>query len=91
VKGWLAANPQLSREWGTRAKLIDDTGLVTINMGHRIAWPLLAALMQNEPASTPFVAGLVHKRPDSLLLQEMGGTPTYLYRYYKIDLDRLTP
>ncbi len=90
VQSWLAANSQLSRDWNSRTKLIDDTGLVTVNMGHRLAWPLLAGLMLSEPTLPPFVATVVHKRPSSMLLREMGGTPTYLYRYYKIDLDRLT-
>ncbi len=90
VQAWLSANPQLSRDWSSRAKLIDDTGLVTINMGHRIAWPLLAGLMLSEPTLPPFSATVVHKRPSAMLLREMGGTPSYLYRYYKIGLERLT-
>lgn len=90
VQTWLAKNPYLSREWGPKAQLVDDTGLVTTNMGHRIAWPLVAGLMMADPTYAPFVTGLVHKRPDVSLLNEMGGTPTYLYRYNKIDLGRLT-
>jgi esterase/lipase superfamily enzyme len=90
VQAWLSKNPYLSREWGPKAQLVDDTGLVTTNMGHRIAWPLLAGLMLSDPSYAPFVTGVVHKRPDVSLLREMGGTPTYLYRYNKIDLSRLT-
>ncbi|CAN5179609.1 hypothetical protein BH11CYA1_BH11CYA1_15900 [soil metagenome] len=90
IATWLAKNPYLSREYGPKAQLIDDTGLVTVNMGHRIAWPLIAGLMQSPPSPSPFVTSVVHKRPDALLLREMGGSPTYLYRYNKIDLDRFS-
>lgn len=89
ISGWLAANPYLSKEWGTRARLIDTTGLVTLNMGHRLAWPLISGLILPEPSYNPFVVTSIHKRPDALLLKQMGGTPRYLYRYDKIDLTRL--
>jgi esterase/lipase superfamily enzyme len=88
IAAWLARNPALSREYGPKAQLIDDTGLVTVNMGHRIAWPLLAGLMLSQPTLSPFATSVIHKRPDALLLKQMG-TPTYLYRYNKINLDRL--
>lgn len=90
IATWLAKNPYLSREYGPKAQLIDDTGLVTVNMGHRIAWPLLVGLMLSQPNLSPFATSVVHKRPDALLLRQMGNTPTYLYRYNKINLDRLS-
>ncbi|MBP9092315.1 alpha/beta hydrolase [bacterium] len=90
IAAWLATNPALSREYGPKAQLIDDSGLVTVNMGHRIAWPLLAGLMLSQPTLSPFATSVVHKRPDALLLRQMGDTPTYLYRYNKINLDRLS-
>jgi len=90
ISAWLARNPALSRDYGPKAQLIDDTGLVTVNMGHRIAWPLLTGLMLSQPTLAPFAASIVHKRPDALLLRQMGDSPTYLYRYNKIDLDRLS-
>lgn len=89
IAAWLARNPALSRDYGPKAQLIDDSGLVTVNMGHRIAWPLLAGLMLSQPTLSPFATSVVHKRPDALLLRQMGDTPTYLYRYNKINLDRL--
>lgn len=91
VQAWLSRNPYLAREYGIKAQLIDDTGLVTINSGHRIAWPLLVGLMLNNPTLSPFVTSPIFKKPDSLLLREMGGTPTYLYKYNKIDLNQLAP
>lgn len=90
ISAWLARNPALSRDYGPKAQLIDDTGLVTVNMGHRIAWPLLTGLMLSQPTLAPFATSIVHKRPDALLLRQMGDSPTYLYRYNKIDLDRLS-
>lgn len=89
VAGWLSANPMLSREWGPRARLIDTTGLVTLNMGHRLAWPLISGLILPEPTYSPFIVTSIHKRPDALLLKQMGGSPRYLYRWEKIDLSRL--
>jgi hypothetical protein len=72
IAAWLATNPALSRDYGPKAQLIDDSGLVTVNMGHRIAWPLLAGLMLSQPTLSPFATSVVHKRPDALLLEADG-------------------
>lgn len=90
VTSWLIARPFLSREWGAKARLVDTTGLVTINMGHRLAWPLVSGLILPEATYSPFTVTSVHKKPDALLMKQMGGTPLYLYRYDKIDLSRLS-
>ncbi|MBS2006537.1 MAG: alpha/beta hydrolase [Cyanobacteria bacterium SZAS TMP-1] len=90
VTNWLAKDAYLSRNWGTRSRLIDDTGFVTINMGHRLAWPLIAGLMLDPPQDAPFTFAPLHKRPDAAMLKIMGGTPTYLYRYDRLDLSRLS-
>ncbi len=89
INSWLNQNQYLSREWGTKSRLVDTTGFVTINMGHRLAWPLVAGLILSDPTYSPFVVTSIHKRPDALLLKQMGGSPRYLYRYDKIDLSRL--
>jgi hypothetical protein len=91
VSTWLSANPALSRSWGAKARLIDTTGLVTVNMGHHLAWPLVAGLLMDPPTTAPFVVSSVHKRPDASLLKQMGGVPKYLYRFDKIDLSRIAP
>lgn len=91
VRQWVAVNPALGREYGYKSRFIDDTGLVTLNSGHRIAWPLLAGLMQPTPTLSPFITAPVYKKPHSLLLTEMGGTPSFLYRFSKIDLNQLAP
>lgn len=90
VTSWLIAKPFLSREWGSKARLVDTTGLVTINMGHRLAWPLVSGLIMPEATYSPFTVTSIHKKPDALLMKQMGGTPLYLYRYDKIDLSRLS-
>lgn len=89
VTSWLIARPFISREWGAKARLVDTTGLVTINMGHRLAWPLVSGLILPEATYSPFTVTSIHKKPDALLMKQMGGTPLYLYRYDKIDLSRL--
>jgi hypothetical protein len=89
VTAWLARDPYLSRDWGAKARLIDSTGFITLNMGHRLAWPLMAGLMLDPPQDSPFVFATINKRPDAAMLKVMGGTPTYLYRYDRIDLSRL--
>jgi esterase/lipase superfamily enzyme len=89
VTMWLARDPNLSRDWGPKARLIDSTGFITLNLGHRLAWPLMAGLMSDPPQDSPFVFAPINKRPDMAMLKVMGGTPTYLYRYDRIDLSRL--
>ncbi len=90
VTMWLARDPNLSRDWGPKVRLIDSTGFITLNMGHSLAWPLIAGLMLDPPQDTPFVFANINKRPDLAMLKVMGGTPTYLYRYDRIDLSRLS-
>ena len=89
VTMWLARDPYLSRDWSSKARLIDSTGFITLNMGHRLAWPLMAGLMLDPPQDAPFTFASINKRPDSAMLRAMGGTPTYLYRFDRIDLSRL--
>jgi esterase/lipase superfamily enzyme len=90
VTAWLARDPYLSRDWGPKTRLIDSTGFITLNMGHRLAWPLMAGLMLDPPQDAPFTFATINKRPDAAMLKVMGGTPTYLYRFDRIDLSRLS-
>jgi len=90
VTKWLNRDPNLSREWGGKSRLIDDTGFVTLNMGHSLAWPLMAGLMLDPPQDAPFTFATMHKGPDQAMLKVMGGTPTYLYRFDRLDLSRLS-
>jgi esterase/lipase superfamily enzyme len=89
VQKWLNQNPSLSRPWGSRSKLIDVTGLVTLNLGHRLPWPVLASLIATGNFS-PFVTNPSHKKPDSTTLSQMGGQPLYLYRWEKLDTSILS-
>jgi esterase/lipase superfamily enzyme len=91
VTAWLARDPYLSRDWGPKSRLIDSTGFITLNMGHRLAWPLLAGLMLDPPQDAPFTFATINKKPDAAMMKVMGGSPTYLYRYDRIDLSRLRP
>lgn len=91
ITAWLSANNALSKEFGPKASLVDTTGLVTINMGHRLPWPLVAGLILQPPGIRPFTTYPVHKRPDATTLTQMGGKPQYLYKYEKVDMERLAP
>jgi len=86
VQQWLAGNPALERELGPKTRFIDVTDLNTGDVGHRLAIPVVAGLMLKEPDFSPFHISVVHKRPDCLTLLEMGRTPLWLYRYYKLTL-----
>lgn len=91
ISAWLNANNALSKDFGPKASLVDTTGLVTVNMGHRLPWPLVAGLVMQPPTIKPFITYPIHKRPDATTLLQMGGKPQYLYKYEKVDMDRLSP
>lgn len=86
VKGWLAANPSLERDFGPTAKFIDVSDVAIGDFGHRMSFGVVAGLMMDQPTLAPFRISIVHKRPDRLTLSQMGGRPQYLYRYHKLIL-----
>lgn len=86
VKGWLAANPSLERDFGPTAKFIDLSDVAIGDFGHRMSFGVVAGLMMDQPTFAPFGVAVVHKRPDRLTLGQMGGRPQYLYRYHKLIL-----
>jgi len=83
VGRWMSANPTLGREFGEKTIFIDVTDLVAGEMGHRLAFPVIAGILRETLA--PLSTSVVYKRPDKLTLEAMGGSPRWLYRFHKID------
>lgn len=88
VVRWLAQNPALDQEYGPKTRFIDVSEIVAGDFGHRMAWCVIASLLNNTEDLAPFSLTVVHKRPDKLTLSESGGTPRVLYRFHKVDSQR---
>lgn len=83
VNKWLSANANLSKDFGQKSIFVDTTDLVSGEMGHRLVFPVIAGVLSGK--LNPLGTGIVYKRPDKATLEASGGTPRYLYRFYKID------
>ncbi len=86
VVRWVNQNPKLGKEFGEKTIFIDVTNLVTGELGHRLAYPVIAGILRESLA--PLSTTVAYKRPDRLTLEAMGGTPRWLYRFHKIDSDK---
>ncbi len=86
VGRWLSQNPGLGRELGQETIFIDVTDLITGELGHRLAYPVIAGILRE--TLTPLSTTAVYKRPDKLTLEAMGGNPRWLYRFHKIDSNK---
>ena len=86
VVRWVNQNPKLCKELGEKTIFIDVTDLVTGELGHRLAYPVIAGVLRESLA--PLSSTVVYKRPDKLTLEAMGGSPRWLYRFHKIDSNK---
>ncbi|PZM83472.1 MAG: hypothetical protein DKT66_09980 [Candidatus Melainabacteria bacterium] len=86
VVRWINKNPSLGKEFGEKTIFIDVTDLVSGEMGHRLAYPVIAGILRE--TLVPLSATAVYKRPDKLTLEAMGGSPRWLYRFHKIDSNK---
>jgi esterase/lipase superfamily enzyme len=86
VGRWINQNPKLGREFGEKTIFIDVTDLVSGELGHRLAFPVIAGILRETLA--PLSSTVVYKRPDKLTLEAMGGSPRWLYRFHKIDSNK---
>lgn len=86
VVRWINQNPNLGREYGEKTIFVDVTDLVTGEMGHRLAYPVIAGILRE--TLSPLSSSVVYKRPDKLTLETMGGNPRWLYRFHKIDSNK---
>lgn len=89
VVRWINQNPNLAKELGEETIFIDVSDLVSGELGHRLAYPVIAGVMRE--TLTPLSTTVVFKRPDKLTLEAMGGTPRWLYRFHKIDPNKFRP
>jgi len=89
VVRWINGNPQLAREFGEKTIFVDVTDLVSSELGHRLAYPVIAGILRETLA--PLSSTAVYKRPDKLTLEAMGGSPRWLYRFHKIDSAKFRP
>jgi esterase/lipase superfamily enzyme len=87
VRGWSAQYPGLEREFGNKSRLIDVTDIVTEDLGHGIAWPVIAGLLSDSTNLAPFYTYVVHKKPDRIILEQNGGKPLVLYNFLKVDTE----
>ncbi|MCC7531712.1 MAG: alpha/beta hydrolase, partial [Candidatus Melainabacteria bacterium] len=78
VVRWINQNPELAKEFGEKTIFIDVTNLVTGELGHRLAYPVIAGILRE--TLSPLSSTVVYKRPDKLTLGAMGGSPRWLYR-----------
>jgi esterase/lipase superfamily enzyme len=86
VVRWINQNPKLAKEFGEKTIFIDVTNLVTGELGHRLAYPVVAGILRE--TLSPLSSTVAYKRPDKLTLEAMGGSPRWLYRFHKIDSDK---
>ncbi len=86
VVRWINQNPKLAKEFGEKTIFIDVTNLVTGELGHRLAYPVIAGILKE--TLSPLSSTVVYKRPDKLTLEAMGGSPRWLYRFHKIDSNK---
>ena len=86
---WINQNPQLGKEFGEKTIFIDVTDLVSGELGHRLAYPVIAGILRE--TLSPLSSTAVYKRPDRSTLEAMGGSPRWLYRFHKIDSNKFRP
>lgn len=86
---WINQNPKLGKEFGEKTIFIDVTDLVSGELGHRLAYPVIAGILRE--TLSPLSSTAVYKRPDKLTIEAMGGSPRWLYRFHKIDSNKFRP
>lgn len=82
---WIAKRPNIIAELGSKSKWIDVSELVSKDVGHRIAWPLIGNLLADDVSLAPLTTTVVYKRPDELTLKQNFGIPPVLYRFHRIN------
>ncbi|MBZ0187067.1 MAG: alpha/beta hydrolase [Candidatus Obscuribacterales bacterium] len=88
VTDWLERQPGRDTEFGQRTKLVDVSELVSQDLGHRLAWPVIGSLLSSTGSLYPLSTRIVHKRPDKLYMEQTHDKPEFLYRYHRVAADR---
>ncbi|MBX9693788.1 MAG: alpha/beta hydrolase [Cyanobacteria bacterium] len=81
---WLSRNSTVAKELGERTRFVDVSELVSRDLGHRIAWPVVASLLEGDDCLFPLATTLVYKRPDMETLRQNNGVPPVIYRFHRI-------
>ncbi len=81
---WLSRNGTVATELGDRTRFVDVTELVSRDLGHRLAWPLVASLLNGDDCLFPLATTLLYKRPDRATLLQCNGVPRVIYRFHRI-------
>lgn len=90
ITTWLRNDPQLSQELGIKSRFYDITDLANFQseLGHRLCWPVIARLILPDESMFPLSVEVVHKMPDKNYLEQSGGKPKMLFRFYKVTSNR---
>ena len=88
VGEWLKNGYTKESEFGNRSRLYDVTELVTADLGHRIAWPVITSLLAEGNNLYPLGTKVVYKKPDRLILEQSNGKPSILFRFHRVTMDR---
>ena len=88
VGEWLKNGYTKESEFGNRSRLYDVTELVTADLGHRIAWPVITSLLAEGDSLYPLGTRVVFKKPDRLILEQSNGKPSILFRFHRVTMDR---
>lgn len=84
ISQWLLNGKTAERELGSKSRFYDVTELVTGDLGHRLAWPVITSLLAQGENLSPLREKTVQKMPDKLFLEQYGGTPPYLFRFHRV-------
>lgn len=85
---WVSSGKSRPVDFGDRSKFYDVSELVTADLGHRLAWPVISSLLANQSKLSPLGTTVVYKKPDRLLLMQSGGTPEFTYKFYRISKNK---
>lgn len=90
LAAWLRADPQLSQDLGMKSRFYDITDLANfqLELGHRLCWPVIARLILPDESMYPLTVEVAHKMPDKNYLEQSGGRPKVLFRFYKVSSNR---
>lgn len=88
VSSWLERHTGRDIEFGNRTRFFDVSEIVTADLGHRLAWPVVGSLLSVSQSLYPLSTRVVHKQPDKAIMEQCNGKPAYLFRFHRIAQDR---
>lgn len=88
VSSWLERQAGRDIEFANRTRFFDVSEIVTADLGHRLAWPVVGSLLSVSQSLYPLSTRVVHKQPDKAIMEQCNGKPAYLFRFHRIAQDR---